>query len=477
MSRYRSDSDENRGRTTSRATSDGLSTFYRERFGSHSPEEYMNLRISGFDDKLEREEIKEILANEFRRFAPFEIKVVRNPGDEERLAYVNFERRDCARKVRYTVMDRLRKVLGRRVLCDPAGILRDQEGKYIPDRFNRALQGDRGGRRSPERRSRPKEPPQWRLKEDDSDATRTLFVGNMPSDIRESEIRKVFERYGKIEDIDIKTPANTDAAYAFVMFQNLEQAMEAKHGEHDRSIRPGSVRCKIGYGKSQNGAEFAYIRFADTNAATDACRAMKNFPLGGRDRCIMVDFAKKRRATKSPVGGPRTPPGSPKPVVKSFEELDEEYATTWQGQVMLKKTEYSIRLYRIGGTERLIQKLLRDDDGNAVKLHITQRLALSGQEGLLERLMNSSSKQLSLMIAVGKQMDDIRPLVRYLTDKDAAGVVTVTGGLLYIFPHSDMASKLMTHFAPTVRIMSEGCPFLFFVLGLKTSSAATSPDR
>lgn len=37
-------------------------------------------------------------------------------------------------------MDRLRKALGRRVLCDPAGILRDQEGKYIPDRFNRALQ-------------------------------------------------------------------------------------------------------------------------------------------------------------------------------------------------------------------------------------------------------------------------------------------------------------------------------------------------
>lgn len=50
------------------------------------------------------------------------------------------------------------------------------------------------------------------------------------------------------------------------------------------------------------------------------------------------------------------------------------------------------------------------------------RLALSGQEGLLERLMNSSSKQLSLMIAVGKEIDGIRPLVRYLTEKDAAGV-------------------------------------------------------
>uniref|UniRef100_A0A0K0DEQ5 SPOC domain-containing protein n=1 Tax=Angiostrongylus cantonensis TaxID=6313 RepID=A0A0K0DEQ5_ANGCA len=505
MSRYRSDSsDDNRGRSTARSTSDGLSAFYRERFGSHSPEEYMNLRISGFDDKLERDEIKEILTNEFRKFAPFEIKVVRNPGDDERLAYVNFERRDCARKIRYTVMDRLRKTLGRRILCDPAGILRDQEGKYIPDRFNRALQSERNGRRSPDRRTRPKEPPQWRLKEDDADATRTLFVGNMPSDIREYEIRKVFERYGKIEDIDIKTPANTDAAYAFVMFQTLEQAMEAKHGEHDRAIRPGSVRCKIGYGKSQtsrrlwvgglgswtnadalakefdrygpiekleyeDGAEFAYIRFADTNAATDACRAMKNFPLGVLGR--------KRRATKSPPGGPRTPPGSPKPIVKTYEDLDEEYATTWQGQVLLKKTEYNIKLYRIGGTERLIQKLLRDEDGNAVKLHVTQRLALSGQDGLLERLVNSSRKQLSLMIAVGKQLDDIRPLVRYLTEKDAAGVVTVSDGLLYVFPHSDMSTKLINHFAPTVRIMSEGCPFLFFVLGLKTSSAGPSPER
>ncbi|WKY03889.1 hypothetical protein Q1695_005115 [Nippostrongylus brasiliensis] len=461
MSRYRSDSsdNDNRGRPTNR-TSDGLSAFYRERFGSHSPEEYMNLRISGFDEKLEREEIKDILSNEFRKFAPFEIKV-----------------------------------------------------------------SERNGRRSPDRRGRPKEPPQWRLKEDDADATRTLFVGNMPSDIRESEIRKVFERYGKIEDIDIKTPANTDAAYAFVMFQTLDQAMEAKHAEHDRAIRHGTARCKIGYGKSQtsrrlwvsglgswtnaealakefdrygpiekleyeDGAEFAYIRFADTNAATDACRAMKNFPLGGRDRCIMVDFAKddttkdsgggsarKRRATKSPPGGPRTPPGSPKPIVKTFEELDEEYATTWQGQVLLKKSEYNIKLYRIAGTERLIQKLLRDDDGNAVKLHVTQRLALTGQDSLMERLMNSSSKQLSIMIAVGKEIDGIRPLVRYLTEKDAAGVVTVSGGLLYIFPHSDMATKLITHFAPTVRLMSDGCPFLFFVLGLKTSSAAPSPDH
>lgn len=42
----------------------------------------------------------------------------------------------------------------------------------------------------------------------------------------------------------------------------------------------------------EEGADFAYIRFTDQNAAMDACRAMKGFPLGGRDRCIIVDFAK-----------------------------------------------------------------------------------------------------------------------------------------------------------------------------------------
>lgn len=72
-------------------------------------------------------------------------------------------------------------------------------------------------RKSPNRRR--EDGGTWNLKEDDSDATRTLFVGNMPADIRESEIRRVFEKYGKVEDVDIKTPPETNAAYAFVLFQ------------------------------------------------------------------------------------------------------------------------------------------------------------------------------------------------------------------------------------------------------------------
>lgn len=44
--------------------------------------------------------------------------------------------------------------------------------------------------------------------------------------------------------------------------------------------------------KIQDGAEFGYIRFADVNAAQDAYKGMKGFPLGGKNRCIIVDFAK-----------------------------------------------------------------------------------------------------------------------------------------------------------------------------------------
>lgn len=72
-----------------------------------------------------------------------QIKIVRNPGDDQRLAYVNFERPEAARTIRHTMLPRLQKLLGKRLHLDPAGIIRDQEGKYIPDRYNRALQAER----------------------------------------------------------------------------------------------------------------------------------------------------------------------------------------------------------------------------------------------------------------------------------------------------------------------------------------------
>jgi len=44
------------------------------------------------------------------------------------MAYVNFERPDCAKSVRRSLLPRLNKVLGRNIAIDPAGVIRDQEG-------------------------------------------------------------------------------------------------------------------------------------------------------------------------------------------------------------------------------------------------------------------------------------------------------------------------------------------------------------
>ncbi|PAV92063.1 hypothetical protein WR25_03038 [Diploscapter pachys] len=468
-----------RGRSRQRSVL--LSEFYRRRFGSHSPTEYMNLRISGFRENLERDEIKSLLTKVFRDYQPFEIKVVRNPGDDERLAYVNFETDGIARHIRHNMGDQLKSCLGRHVICDPAGILRDQEGKYIPDRFNRALQGgDRTGRRSPDRRHR-KEPQQWNLNQDDSEATRTLFVGNLPSDINEAEIRRVFESYGKIEDIDIKSVNNADAAFAFVMFQVSRKIWIGGLGSWVNRDMLTSEFDRFGVIEKMeyySGAEFAYIRFTNQNAAQDAVKAMKSLSLNGHR--IFVDYTKddtvpkdvgirKRRASKSPP--PRRSPHSQTQtqIIKTIEELDEEYASTWQGQMIIKKTECNVKLYRIAGAETLLQKQLRDEEGDPLKLIVSQRLALAGQQSLLEKIETTSQKHLSVMIAVGKKSDDdLKMLVRYLREKDAAGVISLPSAYVYIFPYSEAALKMLSIFSSQVRVLTPDCNYLLCVLANST---------
>lgn len=61
--------------------------------------------------------------------------------------------------------------------------------------------------------------------EEDPLATRTLFAGNLEVNITDEELRRIFGRYGILEDIDIKRPPpGTGNAYAFVRFVNLDMA-------------------------------------------------------------------------------------------------------------------------------------------------------------------------------------------------------------------------------------------------------------
>ncbi|XP_070496229.1 RNA-binding protein spenito [Chironomus tepperi] len=161
--------------------------------------------------------------------------------------------------------------------------------------------------------------------EDDPLATRTLFAGNLEINISDDELKRIFGKYGIVEDIDIKRPPpGTGNAFAFVRYQNLDMAHRAKVELSGQYI--GKFQCKIGYGKAtastkiwvgglgawtssvQLEGEFdrfgaikkieytkgdanAYIQYETIDAAQAAVKEMRGFPLGGPDKRLRVDFA------------------------------------------------------------------------------------------------------------------------------------------------------------------------------------------
>ncbi|XP_056639015.1 RNA-binding protein spenito isoform X1 [Diorhabda carinulata] len=161
--------------------------------------------------------------------------------------------------------------------------------------------------------------------EEDPLATRTLFAGNLEVNITEEELRRIFSRYGVVEDIDIKRPPpGTGNAFAFVRFNTLDMAHRAKVELSGQYI--GKFQCKIGYGKATpttkiwvgglgpwtsvpqlerefdrfgaikkidyvKGDNQALILYDSIDAATAAVKEMRGFPLGGPERRLRTDFA------------------------------------------------------------------------------------------------------------------------------------------------------------------------------------------
>ncbi|KAK4470589.1 hypothetical protein MN116_006129 [Schistosoma mekongi] len=168
-------------------------------------------------------------------------------------------------------------------------------------------------------------PVEHRNPEDDPNATRTLFLGNLPPDVEEPELRKLFERYGIIEDIDIKRrELETGAtAFAFVRYLNLDMAHRAKVNLSGQMI--GEYRFKIGYGRViptrclwigglgpwtnypefatlvngisspekiiwPSGKNYAHILYSNSELAAVAADLLRGYPLGNSRRRIRVDF-------------------------------------------------------------------------------------------------------------------------------------------------------------------------------------------
>lgn len=243
--------------------------------------------------------------------------------------------------------------------------------------------------------------------EDDPLATRTLFAGNLEISISDEELRRIFGRYGVVEDIDVKRPLpGTGNAYAFVRYQNLDMAHRAKVELSGQYL--GKFQCKIGYGKSTptqriwvgglgpwtslaqlerefdrfgvikkieyvKGDTCAYIQFESIDAATAAVKEMRGVALGGPEHKLRTDFADGGVCGSPTLTYSSKSKSSHDDVAATAGDLREltrrdEYPYSWPDG---EYSSYSSRSYRKGRSEygEESREFGNYDNGRSFKQH------------------------------------------------------------------------------------------------------------
>ncbi|KAM3878108.1 RNA-binding protein 15-like [Diretmus argenteus] len=336
---------------------------------SSAESEYKILKISELGSQLNDEEIEDGLFHEFKKFGDVSVKISR--VNDERVAFVNFRRPDDAKAAKHArgklvlydrplriepvYVNRLRsrspvskdtfssghrQIHSQRPLS-PTGVgYRDYRLQQLA--LGRLPPPPPAHLRDPERdrefsiydaRNRPPFIPECAVfrdedfvpSEDDQRANRTLFLGNLDITVTESDLRRAFDRFGVITEVDIKRAVHgQNSTYGFLKFENLDMAHRAKITMSGKIV--GRNPIKIGYGKPtpttrlwvgglgpwvplaalarefdrfgtirtidyRKGEAWAYIQYESLDAAQAACSHMRGFPLGGPDRRLRVDFA------------------------------------------------------------------------------------------------------------------------------------------------------------------------------------------
>lgn len=80
----------------------------------------------------------------------------------------------------------------------------------------------------------------------------TVYVGNLPVDVREKELDDLFNKYGKLNEIDIKE-VSKPPAYAFVEFEDASAADEAVQEEDGQSFGESKLRVEKARGSGGGG--------------------------------------------------------------------------------------------------------------------------------------------------------------------------------------------------------------------------------
>lgn len=75
-----------------------------------------------------------------------------------------------------------------------------------------------------------------------------IFVGNLPDDIRRTELEELFDRYGRIRDVDVKLARSGPGAFAFIEFDDERDAQDAVRARDGHEFDRRRLRVEVSHG-------------------------------------------------------------------------------------------------------------------------------------------------------------------------------------------------------------------------------------
>lgn len=79
-----------------------------------------------------------------------------------------------------------------------------------------------------------------------------VYVGNLPDDVKETEVEDLFKKYGKIRSIDLKLPPRPPP-FAFVVFDDARDAEDSVDGRNGYEYGGCKLRVEIARGGGPTG--------------------------------------------------------------------------------------------------------------------------------------------------------------------------------------------------------------------------------
>ncbi|XP_026401986.1 serine/arginine-rich splicing factor SR34A [Papaver somniferum] len=86
-------------------------------------------------------------------------------------------------------------------------------------------------------------------------SSRSIYVGNLPLDIKESEIEDLFYKYGRIVDIELKIPPRPPG-FCFVEFEDSRDAEDAIRGRDGYNFDGCHLRVELAHGGRGHSSSF-----------------------------------------------------------------------------------------------------------------------------------------------------------------------------------------------------------------------------